>query len=188
MAELTKIFFGQLKQDVASEEMDAVSFWGSERFFSMLPDPVRWEHGVLQVYETDPSHLWWTLTGMFQKSSRFEAIEDAIASFEPVPEWAEILRDVFTTIVLESSTAEDFESMENEGVYVFEDCESIDLSHMTDLQGKQVWVMEVSRYLNPPASLAGEELQLNYDNSDELDLQGRYMLCMIIDPTCSGDS
>jgi len=188
MAELTKIFFGQLKQDVASEEMKAVSFWDSERFFSTLPEPVSWEHGVLQVYEADPSNLWWTLTGAFQKSARLEAVEDAVDSFQPVPEWTEVLRDVFTTIVLESSTAEDFESMESEGVYVFEDHESIDLSHVTDLQGKQVWVMEVSRYLNPPASLAGEELQLNYDNSDELDLQGRYMLCMIIDPTCSGDS
>jgi len=165
-----------------------VSFWDSERFFSTLPEPVSWEHGVLQVYEADPSNLWWTLTGAFQKSARLEAVEDAVDSFQPVPEWTEVLRDVFTTIVLESSTAEDFESMESEGVYVFEDHESIDLSHVTDLQGKQVWVMEVSRYLNPPASLAGEELQLNYDNSDELDLQGRYMLCMIIDPTCSGDS
>lgn len=179
MAELTKIFFGQLKQDVASEEMKAVSFWDSERFFSTLPEPVSWEHGVFQVYEADPSNLWWTLTGAFQKSCRLEAVEDAVDSFQPVPEWTEVLRDVFTTIVLESSTAEDFESMESEGVYVFEDCESIDLSHVTDLQGKQVWVMEVSRYLDPPASLAGEALELNYDSSEELDLQGRYMLCLV---------
>ena len=180
MTELTKVFFGQLKQDVDSEEMDAVSFWDSERFFSMLPEPVRWEHGVLQVYdEADPSHLWWTLTGMFQKSSRLEVVEDAIATFEPAPEWADFLREVFTSIVLESSTAEDFECMESEGVYLFQDCESIDLSHMTDLLSKQVWVLEVSRYLNPPASMAGEELELNYDSSDELDLQERYMLCMV---------
>ena len=179
MTELTKVFFGQLKHDVAPDDTDAVSFWDSERFFSMLPEPVMWEHGVLQVYEADSSHLWWTLTGMFQKSSRLEAMEDAIASFEPAPEWADFLRDVFTSIVLESSTAEDFEFMESEGVYVFQDCESIDLSHMTNLRRSQVWVMEVSRYLNPPASMAGEELKLNYDNSDELDLQGRYMLCMV---------
>ena len=47
MAELTKIFFCQLKQDVASEEMEAVSFWDSERFFSTLPEPKRvWEQGL----------------------------------------------------------------------------------------------------------------------------------------------
>ena len=39
--------------------------------------------------------------------------------------------------------------------------------------------MEVSRYLNPPASMSGEALELNYDGSEELDLQGRYMLCLV---------
>lgn len=71
---------------------------------------------------------------------------------------------------------------------VLEDCESIDFSHMTDLQGKPVWVMEVSRYLDSPASMSGEALELNCDNSDEFDLQGRCMLCLVTAPTCSADS
>jgi len=50
---------------------------------------------------------------------------------------------------------------------------------MSCLKEKQVWVIEVSRYLNPPASLSGDDLKLNYESSDELDLHGRYMLVCI---------
>ena len=37
----------------------------------------------------------------------------------------------------------------------------------------------ISKIRKPPASLAGEALELNYDSSEELDLQGRYMLCLV---------
>ena len=180
MEQLTKIFFGKVKRDVDPEGMDAVSFWDSERFFSTLPNPVSWEHGVLQVYDADSSHIWWTLTGVFQKSLRLEVIQDAIASFQPEPDWADFLCDVFTRIVLESYDAEDFDSLESDVIHVFEDCVNIDLSYMEELQGKQVWVLEVIRYSDPPVSDSGGELQLIYDNSDELDLRERFMLCMLI--------
>lgn len=177
-----KISFGKVDFKKISENDTGVSFWGSDKFFKKLPEPINWEHGVFQYYNNDiDERFWWSFKGADFLEDQYENFIDTISKPLESIEDKDLLFHVFENICISGASLFDIEDSYEENSYGIEDSESLDISEFSnyDPENNNLWVFEVSRYENPPIEIVDNKLNLNCENNeDDLTLERRFIFCI----------
>lgn len=178
-----KIFFGKVNPEkILDNEDTIVSFWGSEKYFSMLDAPINWEHGVFQYYVDDKNDkFWWTLDGVdFSKGSQEDFVETICKSLEKINE-RQFLAEIFEYLCVSVADPFDIEDDYCDNSYCVEDTNNLDISEYSNYNEKckDLWVFEVTRYANPPVDIKENSFSILCENNeDELEMKLRFMFCI----------
>lgn len=182
---LTKIFFGIIdKEKLIKSKNFNVGFWGSEDYFKKLGRPIDWEHGVLQLFQNNHDDLWWTLSGRFSriKMEDFHQIKNQLiqihSNFETISDIMELISNGGSLFDVKDDF--DFDNIIIEGE---DDREFIDFEHYKRInlnEKNTIWVLEIIRYIDVNYEIDGDTLNLNYDSSEDLNLDERFVCSVLL--------
>jgi len=182
---LTKIFFGIIdKEKLIKSKNFNVGFWGSEEYFKKLGRPIDWEHGVLQLFQNNHDDLWWTISGRFSKIKMedFHQIKNQLiqihSNFETISDIMELISNGGSLFDVKDDF--DFDNIIIEGE---DDREFIDFEHYKRInlnEKNTIWVLEIIRYIDVNYEIDGDTLNLNYDSSEDLNLDERFVCSVLL--------
>ena len=177
---LTKIFFGNIdKKKIIKNKNFNVGFWGSDDHFKKLGNSIDWEHGVLQLFQNNHDEIWWTISGQFNKLNieNFDKLKNQLNQIHPdfksISDIVELISNGGSLFDIKDDF--DYDDIIIEGE---DDNEFINLENYNRIkleENNSIWIFEVLRYKDIEHEVKDEKLNLKYDNSDDLNLDERFI-------------
>jgi hypothetical protein len=188
MSQLTKIFFRKIDNDklLKSKNYER-GFWDFEEDCVKLNEPINWGHGVLQYFSDNYDEFWLSITGLFKKYKQgsFNEIKNDLIKinddFNTLSDLIELMTlsggdlfDVKDEFDLNNTSIEE----EKGGVFQFINLENHGISNIE--KGNSIWVFEVLKYDEIPFDIDNNNLNLNYNSSEDLKLIGRFSFSILM--------
>lgn len=188
MSNLIKVFFGQIDNyKLLKSQNYKRGFWDFEVDYIKLSEPVNWELGVFQYFFNNHDEFWSTVTGHFKKTKleNFNEVKNELIKinddFRILSELIELITkdggnlfDVKDEFDLENTSIEE----EKGDFFQFINLENYGISSIE--KDNSIWVFEVLKYDEVPYDIESNNLNLNYDSSEDLKLIERFSFSILL--------
>lgn len=188
MTNFTKIFFGKIDNDklIKTQNYER-GFWGFEEDYIKLNEPINWEHGVFQYFSNNYDEFWSTVTGHFKKTKteKFVEIKNELIK---IHDDFSILSDLIELITLSGGdlfdVKDEFDTentpiQEEDGVgFQFINLENYGIDNIE--KENSIWIFEVIKYDDVSFNVENNDLNLNYESSDDLEIIERFSFSVLI--------